>query len=78
MSHDACSHTSLVTPWETESLESLLEALTTALRDQPYAASTIRTHLREARAFGAWLTEQQYQRFCRKFAFSSVWEYVSH
>jgi site-specific recombinase XerD len=61
MSHDACSHASLVTPWEPESLESLLEALTTALRDQPYAASTIRTHLREARAFGAWRTEQQYQ-----------------
>lgn len=61
MSHDACSHASVVTPWETESLGSRLDALTTALRDQHYAASTIRTHLREARAFGAWLTAQPYQ-----------------
>jgi len=37
-----------------------LDTLATALRDQHYAASTIRTHLREARAFGAWLTGQFY------------------
>lgn len=61
MSHEACFHASVVTPWETESLGSLLDALTTALRDQHYAASTIRTHRREARAFGAWLTAQPYQ-----------------
>jgi hypothetical protein len=61
MSHDACSHAPVVTPWETESLGSLLDALTRALRDQHYAASTIRTHLREARAFGAWLTARPYQ-----------------
>jgi hypothetical protein len=46
MSHDACSHVSVGTPWETESLGSLLDALTAALRDQHYAASTIRTQLR--------------------------------
>ena len=61
MSHAACSDASVVTPSETESLGSLLDALTTALREQHYAASTIRTHLREARAFGAWLTTQPYQ-----------------
>jgi hypothetical protein len=60
MSHDACSHVSVGTSGETESLGSLLDALTAALRDQHYAASTIRTHLREARAFGAWLTAQSY------------------
>jgi site-specific recombinase XerD len=60
MSHDACSHASVVTPGETESLGSLLDTLTTALQDHHYAASTIRTHLREARAFGAWLTAQHY------------------
>jgi integrase/recombinase XerD len=61
MSQDACSHASVVAPWETESLGSLLDALTTALRDHHYAASTIRTPLREARAFGAWLTAPPYQ-----------------
>jgi hypothetical protein len=46
MSYDVCSQSSVATPWETESLGSLPDALTTALRDQHYAASTIRTRLR--------------------------------
>jgi site-specific recombinase XerD len=62
LSHDACSHASVVTPGETESLGSRLDTLTTALQDHHDAASTIRTHRREARAFGAWLTAQHYPR----------------
>ena len=46
MSHDAWSQASVATPRETEALGSLPDALTTALRDQHYAASMIRTRLR--------------------------------
>jgi hypothetical protein len=55
-SHAACAYASLVTPGATEALDSRLDALTTAQRDPPDAASTIRTHRRAARAVGAWLT----------------------
>jgi site-specific recombinase XerD len=61
MSKDAFAHPSVVVPQASELLGSHLDTLATALRDQHYAASTIRTHLREARAFGAWLTAQPYQ-----------------
>jgi site-specific recombinase XerD len=60
MSKDAFAHPSVVVPQASELLGSHLDTLATALRDQHYAASTIRTHLREARAFGAWLTAQSY------------------
>ena len=61
MSTEAFAHPSVVVPQASELLGSHLDTLATALRDQHYAASTIRTHLREARAFGAWLTAQPYQ-----------------
>jgi site-specific recombinase XerD len=60
MSKDAFTHPSVVVPQASDLLGSSLDTLATALRDQHYAASTIRTHLREARAFGAWLTGQSY------------------
>jgi site-specific recombinase XerD len=61
MSTEAFTHPSVVVPHASELLGSHLDTLATALRDQHYAASTIRTHLREARAFGAWLPAQSYQ-----------------
>ena len=61
MSQDAFTPPSVVVPHASEWLGSHLDTLATALRDQHYAAATIRTHLREARAFGAWLTAQSYQ-----------------
>ena len=61
MSKEAFTHPSVVVPHASELLGSYLDTLATALRDQHDAASTIRTHLREARAFGAWLTTQPYQ-----------------
>jgi site-specific recombinase XerD len=60
MSNDAFAHPSVVVPQASDLLGSHLDTLATALRDQHYAASTIRTHLREARAFDAWLTSQSY------------------
>src|SRR4029453_18149998 len=60
MSKEAFAHPSMVVPQASELLGAHLDTLATALRDQHYAASTIRTHLREARAFGAWLTAQSY------------------
>jgi hypothetical protein len=60
MSKDAFAHPSVVVPQASELLGSPLDTLATALRDQHDAASTVRTHLREARAFGAWLTAQPY------------------
>jgi hypothetical protein len=53
MSKDAFTHPSVVVPQASDLLGSSLDTLATVLRDQHYAASTIRTHLREARAFGA-------------------------
>jgi site-specific recombinase XerD len=60
MSKEAFTHPSVVVPQASDLLGSHLDTLATTLRDQHYAASTIRTHLREARAFGAWLTGQSY------------------
>jgi integrase/recombinase XerD len=60
MSKDAFTQPSVVVPQASASFGAHLETLATALRDQHYAASTIHTHLREARAFGAWLTGQSY------------------
>jgi site-specific recombinase XerD len=60
MSTEAFAHPSVVVSQASELLGSHLDTLATALRDQHYAISTIRTHLREARAFGAWLTAQSY------------------
>jgi site-specific recombinase XerD len=60
MSKDAFTHPSVVVPQASHLLGPHLDTLATALRDQHYAASTIRTQLREARAFGAWLTGQSY------------------
>jgi hypothetical protein len=60
MSKDTFAYPSVVVPQASQLLGSPLDTLATALRDQHDAASTIRTHLREARAFGAWLTDQSY------------------
>jgi site-specific recombinase XerD len=57
MSKEAFTHPSVVVP-ASDLLGSHLDTLATALREQHDAASTIRTHLREARACGAWLTAQ--------------------
>jgi hypothetical protein len=58
MSPEAFTHPSVAVPRVSDLLGSHLDPLATALRDQHYVASTIRTHLRDARAFGAWLTGQ--------------------
>jgi hypothetical protein len=58
MSQDAFAHPSVVVPQASRLLGSHLNTLASALRDRHYAAYTIRTHLREARAFGAGLTAQ--------------------
>jgi site-specific recombinase XerD len=61
MSKDAFTQPSVVVPQASDPFGAHLDTLATALRDQHYAASTIHTHLREARAFGAWLTGQSYR-----------------
>ena len=60
MSKDAFTQPSVMVPQASDPFGAHLETLATALRDQHYAASTLHTHLREARAFGAWLTGQSY------------------
>jgi len=57
MIKDIFIRATIVMRLETGPLGSHLNALATALQDQRYTTSTISIHLREAHAFGCWLTE---------------------
>ena len=57
MIKDIFIRATIVMRLETGPLGSHLNALATALQDQRYTTSTISIHLREAHAFGCWLTD---------------------